>query len=182
MDPGFAERNSDYATCVHLLMSRGAGFADLLTKPIFLWRFFRKHRFDVIYYTSPNVSLYASIAGWLAGVKYRVYSQCGLRYVAFKGVKRTIFKWVEKLTCMFSSHVRGQSPLNKQFAIDEGLCPADKISVVGIGGTIGVSLCQCDAIDIPAEKKEQKSSVYRDLGSQGFQVFFRKSSERNSRA
>ena len=39
MDPGFAERNSDYATCVHLPMSRGAGFADLLTKPIFLWRF-----------------------------------------------------------------------------------------------------------------------------------------------
>ncbi len=156
MEPGFAERNRDYATCLHLPMSRGAGVADLFTKPFFLWKYFRQHRFDVIYYTSPNVSLYASLAGWLAGVKFRVYSQCGLRYVAFQGIKRVIFKWVEKLTCMFSTHVRGQSPLNRQFAIDEGLCSAEKISVVGIGGTIGVNLCQCDAIDIPTEKKSRR--------------------------
>lgn len=156
MEPGFAERNCDYATCLHLPMSRGAGVADLFTKPFFLWKYFRQHRFDIIYYTSPNVSLYASLAGWLAGVKFRVYSQCGLRYVAFQGIKRVIFKWVEKLTCMFSTHVRGQSPLNRQFAIDEGLCSAEKISVVGIGGTIGVNLCQCDAIDIPAEKKSRR--------------------------
>ena len=156
MEPGFAERNCDYATCLHLPMSRGAGVADLFTKPFFLWKYFRQHRFDIIYYTSPNVSLYASLAGWLAGVKFRVYSQCGLRYVAFQGIKRVIFKWVEKLTCMFSTHVRGQSPLNRQFAIDEGLCSAEKISVVGIGGTIGVNLCQCDAIDIPTEKKSRR--------------------------
>lgn len=156
MEPGFAERNRDYATCLHLPMSRGAGVADLFTKPFFLWKYFRQHRFDIIYYTSPNVSLYASLAGWLAGVKFRVYSQCGLRYVAFQGIKRVIFKWVEKLTCMFSTHVRGQSPLNRQFAIDEGLCSAEKISVVGIGGTIGVNLCQCDAIDIPTEKKSRR--------------------------
>lgn len=156
MEPGFAERNRDYATCLHLPMSRGAGVADLFTKPFFLWKYFRQHRFDIIYYTSPNVSLYASLAGWLAGVKFRVYSQCGLRYVAFQGIKRVIFKWVEKLTCMFSTHVRGQSPLNRQFAIDEGLCSAEKISVVGIGGTIGVNLCQCDAIDIPTEKKSKR--------------------------
>lgn len=156
MEPGFAERNRDYATCLHLPMSRGAGVADLFTKPFFLWKYFRQHRFDIIYYTSPNVSLYASLAGWLAGVKFRIYSQCGLRYVAFQGIKRVIFKWVEKLTCMFSTHVRGQSPLNRQFAIDEGLCSAEKISVVGIGGTIGVNLCQCDAIDIPTEKKSKR--------------------------
>ena len=156
MEPGFAERNRDYATCLHLPMSRGAGVADLFTKPFFLWKYFRQHRFDIIYYTSPNVSLYASLAGWLAGVKFRVYSQCGLRYVAFQGIKRVIFKWVEKLTCMFSTHVRGQSPLNRQFAIDEGLCSAEKISGVGIGGTIGVNLCQCDAIDIPTEKKSRR--------------------------
>ena len=39
-------------------------------------------------------------------------------------------------------------------AIDEGLCPTDKISVVGIGGTIGVSLKDCDSFNAVDERKK----------------------------
>lgn len=147
MEPGFAERNSDYATCINLPMSRGAGIKDLLTVPFKLRKIFKDNKYDIVYYTSPNVSLYASVGGFLAGIKNRVYSQCGLRYVSFDGIKRKIFKLVEKLTCKFSTAVRAQSPMNMQFAIDEGLCPENKISVVGIGGTIGVDLKLCDSFD-----------------------------------
>lgn len=144
MEDGFAERNSDYAKCINLPMSRGASLKDLIKMPFVLRRIFKENQFDLIYYTSPNVSLYASIGGILAGIKTRVYSQCGLRYVAFAGMKRKIFWFIEKMTCRLSTTIRAQSPLNMQFAIDEKLCPAEKISVVGIGGTTGVSLSQCD--------------------------------------
>ncbi|WP_033148148.1 glycosyltransferase family 4 protein [Prevotella sp. P6B1] len=147
MEEGFAERNSDYAKCINIPMSRGASLHDIIKVPIQLYKLFRREKFDVIYYTSPNVSLYASVAGWLAGVKCRFYNQCGLRYVSFKGKKRSLFKFIEQLTCSFSTTIRGQSPLNRQFAIDEGLCPAEKISVVGIGGTTGVSLKECDSFN-----------------------------------
>lgn len=147
MEDGFRDRNSDYATCVSIPMSRGASLKDLITIPFKLRKIFKQNNFDLIYYTSPNVSLYASIAGFLAGIKTRVYSQCGLRYVSFTGVKRKIFRLVERLTCKFSTAVRAQSPMNMQFAIDERLCPENKISVVGIGGTIGVDLKQCDSFD-----------------------------------
>lgn len=157
MEEGFAERNSDYARCIHLPMSRGASVGDLIKSTRALKKIFKQEKFDVLYYTSPNASMYAAVAGRSAGVKIRVYSQCGIRYVSFGGLKRFIFKTVEKLTCRASTHIRAQSPKNMQFAIDEGLCPADKISVVGIGGTIGVELDKCRAFDHAAKKSELRS-------------------------
>lgn len=147
MEEGFAERNSDYAKCINIPMSRGASVKDLLIVPFKLRKIFRDNQFDVVYYTSPNVSLYAAIGGLLAGIKRRVYSQCGLRYVAFEGGKRKVFWLVEKLTCMLSTTIRAQSPKNMKFAIEERLCPEEKISVVGIGGTTGVQLAECDSFD-----------------------------------
>lgn len=147
MEKDFIERNKNYATCINLEMHRGVSVKDLFRCIIFLVKFFKKEKFDIIYYTSPNVSLYASIAGFLAGVKIRLYGQCGLRYVSFYGIKRKIFKLVEKVTCVFSTTIRSQSPLNMEFTLKEKLCKEEKISVVGIGGTIGVNLKECDSFD-----------------------------------
>lgn len=153
MEDGFAERNSDYAKCINMPMSRGASLGDLIKMPFKLRKIFKREKFDVVYYTSPNVSMYASLAGKMAGIKHRVYSQCGLRYVSFTGAKRFIFKLIEKFTCMFSTVIRAQSPMNMQFAIDEKLCKEKKISVVGIGGTTGVDLKQCDCFDHEESKR-----------------------------
>lgn len=170
MEEGFKERNSDYAKCIHIPMSRGASVKDLITVPFKLRKIFKKNQFDVIYYTSPNVSLYASIGGLLAGIKRRVYSQCGLRYVSFEGTKRKVFWLVEKITCMLSTTIRAQSPQNMKFAIDEHLCKKTKISVVGIGGTTGVQLSECDSFDHGAVKKElrQKYGIPQDAFVYGY--------------
>ena len=154
MEDGFAERNSDYATCISLPMSRGASVTDIIKSTLRLIRLFKKEKFDVIYYMSPNASMYAAVAGFFAGIPKRIYSQCGLRYVSFSGIKKKIFKFTEKLTCAFSTHIKAQSPLNMQFAIDEGLCKKSKISVVGIGGTTGVDLSLCDSFDKTATRNE----------------------------
>lgn len=159
MEEGFAERNNDYAKCIHLPMSRGISLGDLIKTPFKLYKIFRKGKFDIVCYTSPNAALYASVASRLAGVKKRVYNQWGLRYVSFTGISRRVFRFVEKLTCLFSTHVHAVSPMNCQFAIDEKLCPAKKISVIGIGGTIGVSLKQCDSFD-HAQVRQQLREKY----------------------
>lgn len=160
MEDEFAEKNSDFAKCINIPMGRGISIKDLLTVPFRLRKIFKENNFDVIYYMSPNVSMYASLGGLLAGIKKRVYSQCGLRYVSFTGLKRKIFWLVEKFTCMMSTTIRAQSPKNMQFAIDEKLCPASKISVVGIGGTTGVDLKQCDAFDHDVAKQEMRSKYH----------------------
>ena len=159
MGEGFAERNSDFAKCIHLPMSRGVSVKDLFVSTNRLRKIFKREKFDVIYYLTPNAAMYASLAGKMAGVKTRIYSQCGIRYVSLGGVKRFIFKAIEKLTCRCSTHIRGQSPKNMQFAIDESLCKANKISVIGIGGTIGVELDKCRAFD-HAQKKVELREKY----------------------
>lgn len=157
MDAGFNERNNDYARCIHLPMSRGASLKDLFIMPFKLYRIFKRGKFDIVYYTSPNASLYASLAAKLAGVPCRLYSQCGLRYVSLEGKKRSVFKYIEKLTCTFSTTVRAQSFKNREFAIAEGLVPSGKISVVGIGGTTGVDLAMCDSIDKAVERRRLRA-------------------------
>lgn len=147
MEEGFAERNSDFAKCIHFEIGRGVNIKDFLFAPRRLKKIFREEGFDAIYYMTPNAAMYASIAGKRAKIKTRIYNQCGIRYVAFSGLKRRIFRFVERLTCKNSTHVKSQSPKNMQFAIDEGLTEKDKISVVGIGGTIGVDLSECRSFD-----------------------------------
>lgn len=154
MDEDFAERNGDYAHCIDFKMSRGVSIKDLIIAPLKMRKIFKQNKFDVVYYMSPNASMYAALGGWLARVPVRIYSQTGLRYVSFSGIKRSIFRLIEKFTCMLSTHVKAQSPQNRQFAIEEKLCKPDKISVVGIGGTTGVLLEQCDAFEHDKMKKE----------------------------
>lgn len=159
MSQEFAQQNSDFAKCVNLEMSRGINLKNSVASISALIKLFKKEKFDIIYYATPNVSLYASIAGVLTGMKTRVYDQCGIRYVSFKGRKRFIFKSLEKFTCMLSTHIRAKSPMNMEFAINEGLCKKDKISVIGIGGTIGVDLTLCDSFD-KIEKREEIRKQY----------------------
>lgn len=147
MEEGFAEANSDYAKCIHLPMARGASVKDIFKSVKVLKKIFKEEKFDVLYYTTPNASMYAALAGKSAKIKKRVYNQCGLRYVSFTGLKRKIFKIVEKITCKYSTHIRAQSPMNMEFAISEGLYKREKVSVVGIGGTIGVDLKECDSFN-----------------------------------
>ena len=72
MDEGFAERNSDYAKCIHLPMSRGASIKDLFVSTGRLKKIFKEEQFDAIYYLTPNASMYASIAGKAARIKTRI--------------------------------------------------------------------------------------------------------------
>ena len=157
-DEAFQKSLPEYIHFIPVEMVRGvslSGVASMLK----LAKIFKRERFDLIEYMTPNASFYSSMAGFLSGTKLRIYSQCGIRYVSFSGFKRTVFKTVEKLTCAFSTHVKGQSPKNMQFAIDEGLCKADKISVIGIGGTIGVELDKCRAFD-HAQKRAELREKY----------------------
>ena len=160
MEEGFAEKCADFARCIDFKMRRGISPIDLIKCPIGLKKIFKKEKFDVIYYMTPNASMYASIAGKRAKIKKRIYNQCGIRYVSLTGIKRKIFKFVEKLTCKYSTHVKSQSPKNMEFAIEEGLCKREKISVVGIGGTIGVEIDKCRAID----RSEARRTVREKYG------------------
>lgn len=108
-------------------------------------KIFREEKFDMIQYCSPNASMYAALAGWMTGIKVRLYCQWGMFFVSFpKGIKRWIFKNVEKTVCKLSTHVQPDSRGNLKLCHDLKLYPENKGSVVWNGSTCGIDLKKFD--------------------------------------
>ena len=151
------EWKPEFVEFLPVTMSRGIAFGAIKSI-LALKKLFKKEKFDMIVYATPNAALYSSIAGKMAGMKKRLYCQWGIRYVGFSGIKRKIFKFIEKLTCKKSTHINAVSIKNRQFCIDEKLYKAEKAVVVGNGGTVGVDLSLYDMEKYDSyrtEKREQ---------------------------
>ena len=125
-----------------------------------MFRVFRKEKFDMIQYCTPNASLYASLAGWLAGVKVRLYCQWGMIFVSFpKGLKRWVFKTMEKTICALSTHVQPDSFGNLELCHRLKLYPKEKGSVVWNGSTCGIDLDRFDISQKPRWRREVRQEL-----------------------
>lgn len=148
-DDVFADSLPSYIHYYPVRMERGISFSGL--KAINqIKKIFKKEKFDLIQYSTPNASLYASIAGWMAKMPIRLYCQWGIAYVGFQGIKRKIFKAIEKLVCKLSTHIQPDSFSNLNFATTQNLYSAKKGTVIGRGSACGVDLEKFNFI-----KKEQ---------------------------
>ena len=154
MDQDFIDKHQEQFPCVSIIMGRGFDPIGGLIATWKMYRLFRKEQFDMVQYATPNASFYSSIASWAARIPRRVYCQWGIRYVGSEGFGRNIFRLIEKITCLLSTHIRPASHKNLQFAVDEKLYPMEKAAVVGAGGTIGVDLNQFD-INKKAEWRQE---------------------------
>lgn len=142
-DKKFEETLPNYIHFIPVHMSRGIDITAL--KSIFKFiKIFRKEKFDMVQYSTPNAACYASIAARICKVPIRLYCQWGIRYVGLRGIYRKVFKLIEKLVCYNSTDIRAVSFLNKEFAVKEGLYKREKAIVVGNGGTIGVDMSLYD--------------------------------------
>lgn len=140
MTRSFKNKFAGRFNCVDISMARGI---DPLTGPLAVWRMirlFKAERFDIVQYATPNASLYASLAAFLTSVPGRLYCQWGIRFVGFQGIRRRIFRSIERITCEFSTHISPASQKNLEFAVSQGLYQDEKAQIIGHGGTIGVDL------------------------------------------
>lgn len=142
-DDEFAKALPSYINYYPVPMERGISIAGVKAM-LEMCKIFRRERFDLIQYSTPNASLYASLAGFFAGVPVRLYCQWGMAYVGFQGLKRRIFKTEEKLVCSLSTHIEPDSHSNLAFSHQEGLYPESKGSVVWNGSACGVDLQKFD--------------------------------------
>lgn len=156
-DKQFEEKLPDYIHYIPVKMERGINLGGI--KAIAeLKRIFKKERFDLIQYSTPNASLYASVAGKLAKVPVRLYCQWGMVFVGFSGIKRRIFKLMEKFICKLSTWIEPDSKSNLKFSHEQGLYPEDKGSVIWNGSASGVNLQKFDI--------SQKSDYRKAIRSQ----------------
>lgn len=120
-------------------MERGISLAGVKAM-LQIKKILKQEKFDIVQYSTPNASLYTAMAAKLAKIPVRLYCQWGIAYVGFSGLKRKIFKVVEKFVCGLSTYVQPDSKSNLNFARSEGLYSEKKSSVIWNGSACGVSL------------------------------------------
>lgn len=158
-DEEFKNSLPNYIHYIPVHMARGVDITGVRSIVDFI-KVFREEKFDMVQYSTPNAACYASIAAKIAKVPVRLYCQWGIRYVGMSGISRKIFKAIEKLVCRNSTDIRAVSPMNKAFAVSEGLYPEEKAVVVGKGGTIGVDMKRYDI----SKKADYRSAIRKQYG------------------
>ncbi len=146
----------DYFHFYPVKMNRGMG-TDALHAIAEMKKIFLREKFDLVQYSTPNASCYASIAAKKANIPVRLYCQWGMVFVGYEGIKRKFFKAIEKMVCRNSTWVEPDSHGNLKFSHEEGLYPETKGSVVWNGSASGVSI---DKFDI--NRKEEFRHIVRE--------------------
>lgn len=141
-------------------IARGISPTTLVSSILMLKKIFVKENFDIVQYSTPNASFCASIAAKLARVKVRNYHLMGLRYIAMKGLYRKLFKFIEKLTCRFSTHIECITSSNLNLSIEEKLFLPQKAAIIWNGSTGGIDL---DRFDYQSRDR-YRSEIRKELG------------------
>ncbi len=157
-DEQFAASLPEYIHFYPVPMERGISVGGVKAM-LSIKKIFKEQKFDIVQYSTPNASCYASLAGWLAQVPVRLYCQWGIAYVGFTGIKRSIFKLEEKMVCRLSTWIEPDSFGNLKFSHSEGLYPETKGSVIWNGSASGVSLKKFD-LSFKAEWRESIRKKY----------------------
>lgn len=157
-DENFEKILPDYIHYIPVRMERGISIAGIKAMHE-MKKTFKREKFDLIQYSTPNASLYASMAGKLAHIPVRLYCQWGLVFVGFQGLKRKIFQMEEKYVCHLSTHIEPDSNSNLRFAHEIGLYPESKGSVIWNGSACGVNLTKFDI----SNKEEYRKDIREQL-------------------
>ena len=157
MNDEFINSLPDYVTPLPVKMDRGINFKDVFRAIFQMYSIFKKEKFDIVQYSTPNASLYASIASWLARVPIRLYCQWGLVFQSFSGIKQLVFKTIERMVCILSTDIQPDSKGNLDLCRSLKFYNEKKSRVVWNGSANGISLSK-----FSVEQKEEYSKYIRE--------------------
>ena len=120
-----------------------------------LYRFFKKEKPDIVHSHTPKAGLLAMLAARFAGVKIRIHTIAGLRFVTTKGISRKVLIAMEKLTGKAATHVWPNSFSLERYVKKNKLVSDKKLEVIGHGSSNGVSLLRYSTQALKADKLEE---------------------------
>ena len=159
MDEDYVKTLPPYVVAHPIKMGRGVHFGDFFKVISQMKKVFKKEKFEIVQYSTPNASLYASIAAKRCHVKTRLYCQWGLVYQGFTGLNRFIFRRIENTVCRLSTDVQPDSLGNLELCRKERFYGEKKSRVVWNGSANGVSLAKFN-IDKKAEYRKAIREKY----------------------
>ncbi len=105
-----------------------------------LYKLIKKERPDIVHSHTPKAGLLAMLAARMAGVKIRIHTIAGLRFMTASGMFRKLLIWMEKLTGAAATHVWPNSYSLLAYVKKNKLVSEKKLTVIGHGSSNGVDL------------------------------------------
>ena len=158
-DDEFARSLPNYLNYIPVKIKRGISLSGFSTMRK-LRKIFEKEKFDMVQYSTPNASYYASWAAKKANVPVRLYCQWGMLYISRKGLVRKAFKHLEKAICKNSTYIQPDSYGNLEFCRKEGLYGNENSGVIWNGSAKGVNLEKFDV----TKKLEYNKEIRKKYG------------------
>lgn len=128
-----------------------------------LYRLFRQEKPDIVHSHTPKAGLLAMLAAKMAGVKIRIHTIAGLRFMTATGFKRRVLVFMEKLTARAAHHVWPNSFSLLDYIKQNKLVKESKLQVIGQGSSNGVDLKRySQGAILPGKLEEIKKLVNYD--------------------
>lgn len=128
-----------------------------------LYRFFKKEKPDIVHSHTPKAGLLSMLASKLAGVKIRIHTVAGLRFVTTKWFSRRLLITMEKLTGKAANHLWPNSFSLLNYISKKKLAKKDKLEVIGKGSSNGIDLSRYSVSSLNNEKLlEIKKIIHYD--------------------
>lgn len=152
--------NQEGCTHLHVDIEREISLISDLKVLFKIISIFHRVRPDVINLGTPKVSLLGMIAGWLVGVKKRIYTCRGFRFEHEQGFKKKILVRMERITSALAHQVVAISPSVQQFGIEQSIFSMEKSLVINKGSSNGLDLSLFDKTKIsPVTLVDLKESL-----------------------
>lgn len=149
---------------------RGINLVGSIKSIGLLIKLFKREKFDLVQYSTPNASMYGAVASKIAKVPVRLYCQWGMVYVTMGGIKRKVFKTIERLVSFCSTNIQPDSHGNLDFCRKEGIYSEKKSQVIWNGSAKGLDLTAFDISKKAEYAKEikEKYNIPMDATVIGF--------------
>ena len=103
-----------------------------------LFRIFKRENFHLLHTVTPKAGLLALLAANSARIPVRIHTFTGQLWATRHGLRRIIFKILDRLIGMCATHILVDSPSQMDFLLREHVVPVRKTSVLGNGSISGV--------------------------------------------
>jgi glycosyltransferase involved in cell wall biosynthesis len=126
---------------------------------VLLLMLMRKVRPHVVHAHTPKAGLLGMLAAKLAGIPVRLYTVHGLPLETRTGLLRRVLEMAERASARCSTRTYAVSPSVRSRVVELGLCPEDKVSILGDGSCSGVDVDRFRIADGPEQRRAVRTAL-----------------------
>jgi len=125
-----------------------------------LRRFIKENKIDIVFGHTPKGALIGMAAGYLSGVKSRIYFRHGLMYETTSGFKRFMLKTIERITSNMATDIVCVSQSVIEKSNKEKLNKPEKNILLNKGTCNGIDSIRFSLASVSALKKQELFQKY----------------------